>query len=77
MCPVPAAAAECAALQRVPVAGEGRAARRAPDVRPKDVPVMAPRSTVTARQNHRKVYEREGTVSGLEDEVQIAFQSAR
>jgi hypothetical protein len=35
---------------------------------------MAPRSTLTARQNRREVHhKREGTVSGLGDEGQIAL----
>jgi hypothetical protein len=33
---------------------------------------MAPRSTLTARENESEGFEREGTVSGLEDEGQIA-----
>jgi hypothetical protein len=32
------------------------------------VAVLATRSMLTAYQNRRKVYEREGTVTGLEDE---------
>jgi len=38
---------------------------------------MAPRSTLTIRKNRRKVYEREGTVGGLEDKGQIALSELK
>ena len=57
--PIPAGTPQRATLQRVRWADDGRTARRAPDVRPKDGLVMTPRSTVAARPTHREVYEHE------------------